>query len=200
MNVAVVSYGLGNAEAVVRMYETLGVPAEVVATTSGLEAYSHLVLPGVGHFGFAASLLSRHGWDNAIVDFARERLKPVLGICLGAQLLGEFSEESNSGGLSLLPFTTVKLLVNLPVPNMGWRSVEFSPAFIKNYPEFGAQRYYFSHSFEMVSPDPNLVIGQFSYSGNRVAAIRLGNVTAVQFHPEKSHRFGRKLLKWFAHT
>lgn len=200
MKIAVVSYGLGNALSVVRMYETLGIHAQTVTKTSELASCSHLVLPGVGHFGFAASLLTKSGWDEAIVSFAHERLGSVLGICLGAQLLGGYSEESDSAGLGLLPITSVKLAVDLPVPNMGWRSVTFSPGFTESHPQFNSQRYYFSHSFEMTATDTRVIIGKFSYDGDRVAAVRSGNITAVQFHPEKSHRFGKTLLQWFAHT
>lgn len=200
MVIGIVNYGVGNCEAIVRMFDTLGIQSEVAVSPAEISTYSHLVLPGVGNFGYAASRLRKGGWICAIQDFTLNKSNRVLGICLGAQLLGKFSEESEETGLDLLPIKTVRIATSLPVPHVGWKVVTFSERFLKDYPEFTSERYYFSHSFEMRTLGEDLIAANFTYDGVRLAAVHFGNITAVQFHPEKSHRFGKKVLKWFALT
>lgn len=198
MNVGVVSYGVGNSKAISRMYELLGVDCQVVKQPDELWEYSHLILPGVGNFGHALALFHKSGWDVAILKFVQDRSNLVLGLCLGAQLLGHSSEEADGFGLGILPIDSVRLKTELPIPHMGWRKVSFSKQFIALNREFEKERYYFSHSFEMKAFDPNVVIGTFSYGEERVAVVRKDNVIGAQFHPEKSSQFGKKFLAWFA--
>lgn len=180
------------------MYESIGHVAQLISQPKELAGVSHLILPGVGHFGHAASELKRSGWDEAIRDFSARSSSRILGLCLGAQLLGVWSEEGDCGGLGLLPLETVRLRSDFPVPNMGWRSVNYTDAFIELNPIFNRERYYFSHGYEMKSLQPDGVVGIFEYGGPRVAVVRHSHIIACQFHPEKSHRFGKVLLDWFA--
>lgn len=195
--VGVINCGIGNSASIVRMYESLGIYSEQVCKPTEIPAFSHIILPGVGHFGFAVDLLRSAGWPEAIQHHVCELSKPLLGICLGAQLLGRSSEEGPAEGLGLLPFETVRMDTQLPIPHMGWKHVEYTNSFMRDNPLFNGERYYFSHGYEMKSDSSDSVLATFSYDGCRVAAIGSGSILGVQFHPEKSHRYGKKLLKWF---
>ena len=162
-----------------------------------------IILPGVGHFDFGMRKLRSSTFYEALNKKALEDKVPVLGICLGAQMLLESSEEGNETGLGWIKgknkrfdFSGVK--ENLPVPNMGWQDVHFTKqtplnAGIENYP-----RYYFVHSYVMGCDDKVDVLGVSHYGYDYTVAVQHQNIYGVQFHPEKSHRFGMQLLKNFA--
>jgi glutamine amidotransferase len=143
-------------------------------------------------------MLRSTGWSTALADYALDSQRPLLGICLGAQLLGKFSEEGHANGLGLLPFSCERIETDLPVPNMGWRPVNYSANNLAIRQTLVRHRFYFSHSYEMIPEHSALTLGTFVYDGERVAILRERNITAAQFHPEKSHRFGKEFLSWFA--
>lgn len=198
MLVGIVSTGLGNAAAIARMYESLGVPVRHLERPIDVEEASHLVLPGVGHFRYGMERLRHTGWDLAVKDFTRSRGRPLLGVCLGAQLLGLRSEEGQCDGLGLIPIESVRMQTDLPVPNMGWREVTYPHDMLELGSSSNLPRYYFSHSYEMIAKSEDCSLGTFTYDGTRVAVIRIGNIVACQFHPEKSHRYGKHFLSWFS--
>lgn len=180
------------------MFKHIGVEAEVTAEPNGLDRFSHLVLPGVGHYTEGTSRLSSGGWREPVAAFAASG-KPLLGVCLGMQLLGLASEEGPGDGLGLLSFTLEKIQAapGTPVPHMGWNTL--SPAGSSSpllEGEEGA-RFYFVHSFAVRADSP-FALGLTSYGGLFASVVGRDNVSGVQFHPEKSHRFGMTLLRNFA--
>ena len=196
-NVGVVNYGVGTWTSVVNMLQSNGVDAESCSKPEALSNFTHIVLPGVGNFSVAASTLEQQGWPSAINNFVLTG-SPVLGICLGMQLLGEESEESPGIGLGLMHFGSKKLSEEgkLRVPHMGWNTVEIQSdhrIFQGWTPEF---RFYFVHSYA-VPVLGETTIGISMHNEPFSAVVAKDNVVGVQFHPEKSHRFGKKLLENF---
>jgi glutamine amidotransferase len=159
------------------------------------------VLPGVGAFDRGVERLRATGWWEPILDFAAAG-KQVLGVCLGMQLLGESSEEGSARGLGLLRARSVRFPAEvdgrrLKVPHMGWNEVRA----LREAPLLGGleteARFYFAHSYRLVCDDPTDVVAVAEYGGQLAAYVRRGAVQGVQFHPEKSHRFGLRLFKNF---
>jgi imidazole glycerol-phosphate synthase subunit HisH len=180
------------------MFQHIGVQAELVHSPDGLDRYSHLVLPGVGHFSEGASRLTSGGWRGPITEFVRSG-KPLLGVCLGMQLLGVGSEEGPGDGLGLLPFHLRKLEAKpgTPVPHMGWNTVAAVGDSSKLLDVDADARFYFVHSFA-VDPESPDARGLTQYGGPFASVVGRDNVSGVQFHPEKSHRYGMELLRNFA--
>lgn len=199
--IALIDYRMGNLRSVSNAFEKIGSKATVVKDPADLQKYDKAILPGVGAFGDAMEHLSENGMDEAIKDFAKIG-KPVLGICLGMQLLLESSEEfGDTNGLGLIPgkvtaFDKSKFTQRLKVPHMGWNALhvrQASPLFT-GLPE---QIYlYFVHSFHATCKD-DFVIGSSEYGYEFAAAIQKENIFGFQPHPEKSHENGLKILKNF---
>lgn len=192
MRVAVLDYGVGNLHSLSKALEVAGARVQVVRDAEGVFAADALVLPGVGAFASAASVLAAWAGD------LREALAagfPCLGICLGMQLLFDESEEGEGRGLGAIPGKVVRLRAPV-VPHMGWNRVECAadPLFGDREPLVA----YFAHSFVCEPRDPACVSAWVDYGGVRfAAAVRSGNVFGVQFHPEKSSRPGLELLRRF---
>lgn len=204
--VAVVDIGTGNVGSVINMVRRAGGEAVVATTPDEVERGGGVVLPGVGHWDSAVAMLRQTGVGEAIVTTA-QRGTPVLGICLGMQLLLESSEEGRLDGLGLVPGRNVRFDLSqvptgrhrLKVPHMGWNLVQPS----RHDPllaELDEQsRFYFVHSFHADGIDPGDALLRAWHGYEFVCGIRQGNVTGVQFHPEKSHRFGLQLMtNWLA--
>ena len=208
MNVGVIDYGVGNLGSVMRAVQELGVAPTLVTRASDMSAMGCLILPGVGSFSESAKLLRKGGWTNALTDEVRASGKPLLGICLGMQLLATRSSEGADAsapegtiGLNLLPGRVEhlrKLACGLRVPHIGWNSV--SPCRTKGGLFDGIPAgtdFYFVHSYAFVTEDPADVIATTDYGISVTAAVRRGNVWGTQFHPEKSSRAGFQLLRNF---
>jgi len=197
MRVAVVDYGMGNLLSVRNALLHLG--AEVVSadTAAGLREAHAVVLPGVGAFGEAMRQLKARELLGGLEEEVRTRGKPMLGICLGMQLLGERGEELGvHQGLGWVPGDVRRLsAAPLRIPHIGWSEVAGEGPLFRGIPERTA--FYFVHSFHFVAADPAVVRGTTDYGGPFVSAVQQGNVHAVQFHPEKSHKWGLALLKNF---
>jgi glutamine amidotransferase len=198
--IGIVDLGVGNLGSVRNMFERLGHQVVASSDVTVLREVERLVLPGVGSFDRAAAVLN----GSLMGEFLTERVLgngvPILGICLGMQLLGRSSEEGDLKGLGWLPATVRRIRVpedsELKVPHMGWNTVELrrpSPLL-----SGGGERFYFVHSYSMCCEDPDDVIATTHHGEEIVAAVGRGNVFGVQFHPEKSHRFGMALLNRFA--
>lgn len=187
--IGIVDYGCGNLRSLENALETLRFPFKRVRNANEILSLEQLILPGVGHFGHAMTQLRSRGLEDAIKSRASSGL-PILGICLGMQLLFESSEEApNTPGLAFLKgrFQAFPKTV-LKVPHMGWSTVDF-----------GENRGtgYFVHSYRLpdwVDERPTDVLGITQYSGPFVAAFRSGNLAGFQFHPEKSGSWGLGLL------
>lgn len=197
-HVGVINAGIGNWSSVVNAFDYVGISAASVSNPDELYGFSHAVLPGVGNFSKASSLLKAAGWSNAIKGFVA-RGDPFLGICLGMQLLGKSSEEGDSEGLGVLDFSTVALSASGPqrVPHIGWATVRHesgSPLLSGLSLE---ARFYFSHGFA-IQENATCSVGRTSHNESFISVVALGQVFGVQFHPEKSHENGQKLLTNFA--
>jgi glutamine amidotransferase len=201
--ISIVDIGLCNVGSVRNMLRRIGVLAEIVDSPGGLAAGNAIILPGVGHFSEAMKRMRQTGFDEAVSEAALDQAKPILGICLGMQLLAETSEEGQSEGLGLLPATFVKfdpaeMEERLPVPHMGWNTVDVQKA----HPLFDqmaeSARFYFVHSYYAITKDPDINLTKTRYGVDFVSAYAKDHIMGVQFHPEKSHKFGMKLLQNFA--
>lgn len=189
---------MGNFRSVLNMLRQIGVDGRVCSTADEFLPTSHVILPGVGSFDRAMELLSDGGWEEVLREYVDTSGSHLLGICLGAQLLGHSSEEGTSPGLGLLDFETVRFASSngLPVPHMRWSSVvptTVAPEWL-SIPEDA--RFYFAHSFFM-KPRSVETYAETRYGETFASAVGANNVVGFQFHPEKSHRFGKEALRSF---
>ena len=195
--IGIVDYGAGNLRSVANALDRVGAQFAVCRTSEDLKLVDKVVLPGVGHFAAAAGHLAQTGLISALRDWGRER-RPMLGICLGMQLLFEESEESPSTpGLGLLSGRVVRLQ-SRRVPHMGWNNVRVTDGCLTASEAVG-EHYYFAHSYIAAPSDLAVVSGWATNDGVRFPAIvQDGRLSGVQFHPEKSGEAGLRLLARFA--
>jgi len=208
MKVGVIDYGVGNLGSVMRALEELRVTPTLVTRALDMHAMDCLILPGVGNFSDCAQLLQKGGWPEALRDEVRGSGKPLLGVCVGMQLLASSSMEGVDAsapqgtlGLGLIPGRVEhlrRLGCGLRVPHVGWNSV--SPITSQGGLFDGITEgtdFYFVHSYAFVTEDPADVLATADYGIPVTAAVRSGNVWGTQFHPEKSSRAGFRLLRNF---
>ena len=199
--ITIVDYGIGNRGSIVNMLKRIGAPCRVSGDPQEVASAEALIVPGVGAFDAGMANLNERGLTEAIRSAAIERRTPVLGICLGMQLLAEGSEEGVLPGLSLVRghakrFQQPAQDTPIKIPHMSWAQLEIVRP--NRLFDDGEQRFYFVHSYHVACDDARDVIGLADHGGRFVAAFERGNVLGVQFHPEKSHRYGMRLLKNFA--
>ncbi len=194
--IAVVDYGMGNLHSVSKAVERLGFDCEVTSDRERLLAAERVILPGVGAFGDAMEQLRGSGLD-AVVREAAASGKPLLGICLGMQLLFSRSEEhGDHRGLDLLPGKVVRFQGGYKVPHMGWNRLQFlRPSPLLDGLEEGFV--YFVHSYHVVPDDPGDLLAAVDYHQPVSAIVGRRRVFGMQFHPEKSGELGMKLLDHF---
>jgi len=199
MTVSLISYGLGNLGSVVNMLKRVGAESRLVGTPEEILASDKLLLPGIGAFDTGMRLLDEQGLTPAIKEFAATG-KPVFGICLGMQLLLDRSEEGVAPGLGLIPGMSARFAEqpDLRVPHMGWNIVtptHDDPLVAGLEPD---SRFYFVHTYKVVPDRGEDVLGTTTYGDPFASMIRSGNVMGAQYHPEKSHAFGMRVLGNFA--
>jgi imidazole glycerol-phosphate synthase subunit HisH len=201
--IAIIDYGLGNIQAFVNVYNRLGIPVTVAKTSDELETASKLVLPGVGAFDHAMALLKASGIRQTLDHLVLSKKIPILGICVGMQILANTSDEGTLSGLGWIPgrvksFASVPEAAELPLPHMGWNDVHVKgeQRLFKGLEE--EARFYFLHSYFFESEHQDSVIASAFYGTDFCSAVQSDNVYGVQFHPEKSHHYGTGLLKNFA--
>lgn len=200
--IRIVDYGLGNIQAFLNVFKRLNIAAERARTAAELADADKLVLPGVGAFDHAMELLDASGMRGPLEQMVRERAVPVLGICVGMQILADGSDEGRRPGLGWVPGRVRSFASlgqpQLMLPHMGWNDVQPT----RSNPLFADlehdARFYFLHSFFFECADAAHVAAQARYGVDFACAVRAGHVHGVQFHPEKSHHFGTALLKNFA--
>jgi glutamine amidotransferase len=201
--IVIVDYGLGNPASVKNMLRKAGYPADVTADHAAIRSASRLILPGVGAFDHGMQNLADRGLIDVLNEAALERKVPILGICLGLQLMSRRSEEGVLPGLGWFAADTIRFTFpadagDLRVPHMGWNTVSNrADTFLSEQMPSDA-RFYFVHSYHVRCDNPADVALTAPYGGDVVAAAVKGNIAGTQFHPEKSHKFGLALLKSFA--
>lgn len=199
LTVGIVDYQAGNVASMRSAFQYVGARALMIKVPSDADSVSHIVLPGVGSFGHCRRQLNESGLIPFLETWTLVDKKPLLGVCVGLQLLTQSSDESpEEAGLGWIPVKTHKLTGNnseYRVPHVGWNDVAFSPAF--DYPHEGKRDYYFDHSYAVTDSPPNIPTAMCDYADGFVAALRRDNIYATQFHPEKSQRSGLDFLKYF---
>jgi len=199
----IVDYGLGNVMAFLNVYKRLNIAASAARKPSDLVGAKKLILPGVGSFDHAMELLEQSGMREALDEFVLDRSTPVLGVCVGMQILASSSEEGRLAGLGWIDgqvkkFDATAFRQSARLPHMGWNDVK--PVIQSSL--FGGlendARFYFLHSYYFQCTQSEHVLAQADYGAAFTCAVNTKNIYGVQFHPEKSHHFGTRLLKNFA--
>jgi len=198
MTIAIIDYGVGNLRSVEKAFTSQGVNATVTRDEKVLREADKLVLLGVGAFGYAMESLRKLGFDRLVIEAANAG-KPIIGLCVGLQMMFEEGHEFGAHrGLGLLPGRVVKFPAGVRVPHVGWNQVEFK----QNHPVFrdlpDQSFFYFVHSYFVEPSDSSCVMGETEYAQPFASICGRGNVVGVQFHPEKSQAAGLKLLNNFA--
>lgn len=200
--IAIIDYGLGNVKAFANVYKKLNIPAAIVKQGENLQNCSKVILPGVGAFDYAMQMLEKSGMRPYLDDIVLQRHVPVLGVCVGMQMLAHSSEEGKLPGLGWLDGAVKKFKISLShdirVPHMGWNNIK--PLKLNGLLEGidSDARFYFLHSYYFQSHRSEDILAVTDYGGEFACAVNCGNIFGVQFHPEKSHQWGMRLLENFA--
>lgn len=198
--IAIVDYNAGNLRSVKRACDAVGLDALFTPDADAVARADKIIFPGVGHARSCMETLTRRGLGEAIRDAFR-RGTPILGICVGAQLLLDGSEEGETSGLGLIPGMTRRFRLddpNLKVPHIGWNEVRAARDHFLLEGLRPGDEFYFVHSYYLAPRDPQSVFATSDYGGEFCCAIGRDNLFATQFHPEKSGRIGLRLLERFA--
>lgn len=201
--ITIIDYGLGNIQAFVNVYKRLNIPVSVARQADDLHGAQRLILPGVGAFDHAMERLDASGMRRTLERMVGEEKVPVLGICVGMQILATASDEGSLPGLGWVhgrvkAFAGAPGLKDLPLPHMGWNDVRPASGSLLFKGMEDDARFYFLHSFYFDCEGAEGAAASASYGHDFVCAVAQGNVFGVQFHPEKSHHWGSNLLKNFA--
>lgn len=191
--IIVIDYGIGNVGSVHNMLRKCGVKSKISNLKSDIIDADKLILPGVGHFAEGMNKLNKTGLLSTLEEQVLEKRKPILGICLGMQMLAKSSEEGNAKGLGWIDAKVKRLpnIGNLVVPHMGWNGVRPSQdAGLFEKKASDLERFYFVHSYYMETDHPELSAATCEYGIEFTASVQADNIYGVQFHPEKSHMYG----------
>lgn len=198
--IVIIDYKMGNLGSIFNMLKKIGVSSKVSSDAGDILSASKLILPGVGAFDNGMTNLREAGLLSVLNEKVLVQKTPVLGICLGMQVLTKSSEEGSLPGLGWVDGYTARFRfgteqAHLKVPHMGWNTVEFSKnsIFSQGYEE--VPRFYFVHSYHVICNQENDVAGRTFYGYEFASAVQKDNIYGVQFHPEKSHKFGMRLLR-----
>ena len=200
--IAIIDYGVGNINAFVNIYKKLGSKVKIARKPEDLSGAEKLILPGVGHFDYAMQRFSDSGMRETSEDLVLNQKVPVLGICVGMQMLANRSDEGGLPGLGWIPASVKKidsstLEHSTRLPHMGWNDIHvptLNPLMINLE---NAARFYFLHSYYLECNNLSDSIATVEYGAEFTCAVNHSNIYGVQFHPEKSHHFGIQLLKNF---
>lgn len=199
--VAIIHYGLGNLRSVENAFAYIGADVFIAETPTALNDASHVVLPGVGAFGDGMANLRANGWDAAMHNHAVIAQKPLLGICLGMQLLAERGTEyGDHTGLGFIKGTVEKIIPaddSIRIPHIGWNRVEFTPNASMYAGLSAGDDYYFVHSYALKPKNPAQITGICNHGIPFAASVADGAIWGAQFHPEKSQHAGLTLLRNF---
>jgi glutamine amidotransferase len=201
--ITIVDYGLGNLASIQNMLSRIGHKSLITPDPERVRRAEKLILPGVGAFDQGMRFLRERGLQEALDEAVLRQGRPVLGICLGVQLLGRFSEEGDAAGLGWIAADTVRIRLGpgherLRIPHMGWNQAHICKPSRLMEGFDGEPRFYFVHSYRVACDDPADVLASAEHGISLTAAVERGNILGVQFHPEKSHKYGMRLLDNFA--
>jgi imidazole glycerol-phosphate synthase subunit HisH len=199
--IGIIDFGMGNLHSVYKAFKRVGADVRVIDSPVGIEKYKKIILPGVGDFKKGMINLETSGFKECIQNHVIGRQIPLLGICLGMQLLTSYSEEGNVQGLGLIDaktihFKNLNIPDNLKIPHIGWNNIINCSAkeLLKGCEN---EMVYFVHSYAILSSNSENVICETNYGITFHSGIQKHNIFGLQFHPEKSHRAGLKILKNF---
>ena len=201
--VTIIDYGVGNIFAFQNVFKRLNIPSRIAKSEDDLTNIDKLILPGVGHFDYAMSQLNKSGMRNRLDELVLIEKIPVIGICVGMQMMARKSDEGILDGLGWIEaevkkFDESTINHHTKLPHMGWNDVTPN----KNHPLFrGLEKeaiFYFLHSFYFKCLDEKNSISKTDYGINFSSSVQNDNIYGIQFHPEKSHSYGEKLLENFA--
>jgi glutamine amidotransferase len=201
--IGVLDYGSGNVKAFINIYKKMGIPTIIIKSANELRSASKLILPGVGSFDYAMHKLRESGMRQVLDEIVLRCRVPIIGVCVGMQMLAHSSEEGNQTGLGWIDaevkkFDTTSHKLPMNVPHIGWNDVKPLKAnHLLEGLERGA-RFYFLHSYYMVCHRNEEIVAITEYGTEFACVVNQGNIYGVQFHPEKSHQWGIQLLKNFA--
>ncbi|MFK7848610.1 MAG: imidazole glycerol phosphate synthase subunit HisH [Rhodothermales bacterium] len=199
--ISIIDVGLGNIGSIQNMLRVIGAKSRFVRTADELAEAEKIILPGVGSFDVGISKIREAGLYNAIRHKALQDCVPLLGICLGMQILGNGSQEGKLDGLGIIDGTCVRFLKSEVngnrIPHLRWNSVEAKNECVLFKGLNEINKFYFTHSFHFNCEKENDIAGLTNYGADFVSCISRDNIYGVQFHPEKSHKYGKLLLKNF---
>ncbi len=201
--ITIVDYGVGNLGSIANMLKKIGVKAKIASDINILQVADKLILPGVGAFDAGMSKLRETGLVPVLNELVLANRIPVLGLCLGMQLMTQKSEEGTEAGLGWFDAETIRFKFSaeqshLKIPHMGWNTISTrrEHELLTDFDEDA--RFYFVHSYHVISHDEKLILAETQHGYTFASILQQENIFGAQFHPEKSHKFGMKLLKNFA--
>lgn len=199
--IAIIDYAMGNLLSVKRKLDRLGAEAALVSDASELKNYDKFILPGVGHFKKAVEQLKSNGMWEVLNELVLIQKKPILGICLGAQLMCSFSEEGNEAGFGWFDAQVVRFKVSdslrFKVPHTGWNEIKIHQVNPLMNGIDSDTSFYFVHAYHFQTESKEIILNTSDYEQTFVSALAKENIFGVQYHPEKSHDQGNKLLANF---
>jgi glutamine amidotransferase len=202
--IRIIDYGVGNIQAFLTLFKRQGITAARASTPEELQDATRLILPGVGHFDHAMQRLNDSGLRPELERLVKQEAVPIIGICVGMQMLSDGSDEGVLPGLGWIPgrvrsLAENSLITGLPMPHMGWNTLKTNPnsrlfqSGFEDEPQF-----YFLHSYYFDTDDKNNVTASAFYGLDFDVVVSRGHIHGIQCHPEKSHHWGAQLLKNFA--
>jgi len=202
--IKIINYGMGNIGSVVKKIKKIGFEPFIATAGKDLQNADKIILPGVGHFGTGIGNLKKLELWDALNESVLIRKIPILGICLGMQLFADFSEEGDSQGLGWINGKVIRFRItdtkNFKIPHTGWNTINIkqNSMLFENVPV--DSEFYFVHSYHFLSKNENEIISTTNYCYEFTSAVQKDNIFGVQFHPEKSHDSGERLLLNFLNT